>query len=119
MTTLKQPISKALRQDLMNRASVLGIGLVHIYNPENPRGGLTVAFRPVAGYKSTRMVTCAVNVCSIEDMFDKKIGAPAAIQKFLFGECIDLPLLNMFAIEDVAYAVKRGFSSMYEATTAL
>lgn len=113
MTTLKQPISKAL----MNRANVLGIGLVHIYNPENPRGGLTVAFRPVTSYKLTRMVTCAVNTCSIEDMFDKKIGATGAISKFLLGETIDLPLLNSFAMEDVAWSVKQGFTALYLATT--
>lgn len=117
MTTLKQPISKALRQDLMNRATVLGIGLVHIYGPENPRGGLTVAFKPVTSHKSTRMVTCAVNTCSIEDMFDKKIGATGAISKFLLGETIDLPLLNSFAREDVAWSVKSGFTALYLATT--
>ena len=113
---MNKPINKEYRQDLMNRAKVLGIGLVHINL--GTRGGLTVAFKPSTDYNAVRMIFCAVKVCSIEDMFDKKIGATGAIEKFLAGQVIELPLLNMFSREDAAFAVKAGFTAMYQATTA-
>lgn len=113
---MNKSVNKELHQDLLHRAKVLGVGLVHIVG--SPRGGLTIAFKPSKEYSSTRMVTCAINTCSIEDVFNKKIGAVGALDKFFLNKTIELPLLNFFAKEDVAWVVKAGFTALYTATTA-
>lgn len=101
------------RQDLLNEALELGVGIVHIYDPENPKGGITVAFRKCSPYKSGRMVEVAVNTCSPEDNFSKKLGVTGALTKFFEGETIVLPLLQGYEDEEVNQTVKLAFSTLY------
>ena len=107
------------RQELLEGAKEQGVGLVHIYNPENPKGGLTVAFRKVSPYRNGRMVECAVHTCSKYDNFNKKVGTLGALTKFEDAETIQLPLLNMYPERDLAYAVKVAFTALYSATSIL
>ncbi len=89
------------------------IGIVHIYDPEHPKGGMTVAYQKSSPYSSGAMVDVAVHVCSTADSFSKKIGNAGATQKFLNGETIQLPLLKNYKKEDIAYAVKHAFTAFY------
>lgn len=91
------------------------IGIVHIYNPDYPKGGMTIAYRKSNEYKSGVMVDVAVHVCSDADSFSKKIGNAGAKEKFLSGETIQLPILRIFVKEDISYAVKRAFTALSEA----
>lgn len=101
------------RLDLMAKATILGVGLVHIYDTENHKGGLTVAFRKVSQFGSGKMVQCAVNTCSNKDSFSKKIGAKGALEKFFNGETIELPILEIWGEEDLNWVVKNAFTHLY------
>jgi hypothetical protein len=101
------------RLDLMAKATILGVGLVHIYDTENHKGGLTVAFRKVSQFGSGKMVQCAVNTCSNKDSFSKKIGAKGALEKFFNGETIELPILEIWPEAELNWAVKTSFTNLY------
>jgi hypothetical protein len=101
------------RLDLMAKATILGVGLVHIYDTENHKGGLTVAFRKVSQFGSGKMVQCAVNTCSNKDAFSKKIGAKGALEKFFNGETIELPILEIWPEAELNWAVKTSFTNLY------
>lgn len=107
----------ARRKQLLDDAEEQGIGIVHIYNPEEPLGGLTVAFSKSNPYASGVMVDVAVNTCSEFDRFSKKIGTLGALEKFYAGETIQLPLLTIYAQENLAFVVKQAFSLLYFTVT--
>lgn len=99
-------------QDLRDRAKAFGIGIVHIFNKYTRKGGLTVAYRKVSPHESGVMVEVAVATCSQEDCFSRKLGTSIAIEKFIAGEVIQLPLaLNKE--EGIAYNVKQAFEALY------
>lgn len=110
--TLKHHIDNE-RAELLEQAQEAGVGIVHIYDSYCPKGGLTIAFRKCNSYTSGTMVEVAVNTCSKEDAFSKKIGVVGALQKFFDGETIQLPLLNNTDPRDINYAVKAAFSNLY------
>lgn len=89
--------------------------VVHIYDPEYPKGGMTVAYRKSGQYKSGVMVEVAVQVCSDSDSFSKKIGNVGAKRRFLNGETIHLPILKNFYPEDIGFAVKQAFTALNDA----
>lgn len=100
------------REEMLNKAKVLGVGLVHIFDVDLPKGGLTVAFRKVSPYKSDTMVEVAVATCSDKDTFSRKIGATVALQKFYEGETIELPLLRSCTERDLNEVVKHAFTAL-------
>lgn len=100
---------------VVNPKVVDPIGIVHIYNHLEPKGGMTIAYRKSTPYKSGVMVDVAVHVCSEDDAFSKKIGNAGATEKFMNGELIQLPLLKLFGKEDISFAVKRAFTALYSA----
>ncbi len=91
-----------------------GIGIVHIHR-EGLKGGMTVAFSKSSPYKHGVMVDVAVNVCSEKDTFSRKLGSFGAIEKFLGGETIQLPLLVSTSgdTSDLNWTVKQAFTSLY------
>ena len=97
----------------INTTGRIGEGANHIYDTENHKGGLTVAFRKVSQFGSGKMVQCAVNTCSNKDAFNKKIGAKGALEKFFNGETIELPILEIWTEEDLNWAVKQSFTQLY------
>ena len=111
--TRQREFDKNARAALLSDASRDGIGIVHIYDPEYPKGGLTIAFSKTTEYKTGCMVTVAVNTCSQEDSFNKKIGILGALEKFYGGDVIQLPLLRKYPIEDLNFAVKNAFTALY------
>jgi hypothetical protein len=101
------------RAELIAKARLLKIGTVHIFDTDNPKGGLTVAFRKMSQYKSGKMVECAVATCSDEDAFSKKIGTTRALENFFDGNTIELPLLAYYDLRDLNGVVKRAFTALY------
>ena len=101
------------RSALLTKAKADGVGIVHIFNEFDAKGGLTVAFQKSSEYTSGVMVTVAVNVCSKEDAFSRNIGTTGALDKFFDGQTIELPLLNQWEAEDLSMAVKFAFSQFY------
>lgn len=101
------------RAALLDLAVRSNVGLVHVFNKDRPRGGVTIAFRKVNEYKSTRMVEIAVAACSPADTFSKRIGSRNALNKFFDSDTIELPLLFGYEDEDVNGAVKIAFSKMF------
>jgi len=98
---------------LLEQAQDEGVGLVHIFDEYDPKGGLSVAFRKVSPYKSGKMVRVAVATCSKDDSFSKKTGAKQALELFFSNKTIDLPILQSFREENLNYAVKLAFLSLY------
>lgn len=96
--------------NLLEYAKREGVGIVHVHNV---KGGMTIAFAPTNPYASCRIVDVAVQICSTEDTFSKRIGAIGALEKFIEGQVIQLPLLNVFPKEDLPYIVKKTFTTLY------
>ena len=101
------------RAELLDYSTKMGVGLVHIYDKEYPKGGVTVAFRKTTQYKSGVMVEVAVATCSTQDSFSKKIGTVLALAKFADGETIYLPINCALNGENLAYNIKLAFSALY------
>lgn len=101
------------RQHLLEKARVLGVGIVHIFNPDYPKGGLTVAFRKVSRYRNGKMVEVAVATCSRQDTFSKKIGTQLALEQFFDERTILLPLLEYNDPREINGIVKTAFSDLY------
>lgn len=101
------------RAELLDYATKMGVGLVHIYDKDSPKGGLTVAFRKTTQYKSGVMVEVAVATCSTQDSFSKKIGTVLALGKFADGETIYLPINCALNGENLAYNIKSAFWRLY------
>lgn len=111
--TQERIMTEMWRKALLDQAKEDGVGIVHVYSPEFPKGGLTCAFMKCTEFDGDVMVDVAVNVCSINDSFSKKIGTEGALRKFYEGETICLPLLRGFRVEDLNFAVKNAFTKMY------
>lgn len=101
------------RKYLLGRALILKIGIVHIRNFFNNKGGLTVAFRKSSPHSGGVMVECAVQVCSNKDTFSRKIGTTGALNRFFNGETIQLPILQTYSEEDMSHVVKQAFTVLY------
>lgn len=101
------------RSELLEKARLLRVGTVHIFDTDEPKGGMTVAFRKSSNFKLGKMVDCAVAVCSGQDTFSKKIGTTLALEKFFDGETIALPLLTYYEPRDLNGVVKRAFTALY------
>lgn len=102
--------------EILDYAKADGIGIVHINMQDySQQGGITIAFAPANKYKSCRMVNVAVQSCSIDDTFNKRIGTRGALLKFYNDETIQLPLLDYYDKEDLAYLVKQAFTALYQA----
>jgi len=102
----------------LTTAKKYGISIVHIPIPNSHKGGLTVAFSKSNSYKSGVMVKCAVQTCSVNDFFSKKIGRKGAVNKFINNEIIELPLLLIYPAENINNVVKRVFSSIFNYNTS-
>lgn len=105
----------SFHKQLLDEAKELGVGVVHIFDKEDPKGGLTVAFRKVKPeYVSTNMVEVAVVTCSYADTFSRKTGSTYALDAFFNSTTIKLPLSAGQPDEDLAGRVKRAFTAMWE-----
>lgn len=103
-----------LRRELLEDAQMDGVQVVHVFNPERPKGGLTIAFRKhLPEHKSTNMVQLSVATCSTLDNFSRKTGTMLALQSFFNGGTIDLPLSSGYADEDLSKIVKDTFTRLY------
>lgn len=84
------------------------IRICHGYDPEDNRGGVTIAYRKCSGWRNTKMVEVSLAYCSNKDSFNKKIGVQLAVDRFMNGNTVMVPvrirhddtivgnLLNMF-----------------------
>lgn len=105
---------EAIRRELLENAQVKGVQVVHVFDPERPKGGLTIAFRKhIAEHTSTNMLQISVATCSTLDNFSRKIGTMLALQSFFNENTIDLPLSSGCADEDLNKIVKDTFTRLY------
>lgn len=103
------------RQSLLSDAKRNGVQVVHIFDQDNPKGGLTIAFRKVKPNQiSTNMVEVAVATCSHADTFSRKLGTQLALSAFFNGPTIMLPLSSGYRDEDLNGRVKQAFMSMWD-----
>ncbi len=99
---------------LLNKAVLQKVGIVHIFNPDYAKGGLTIAFRKSTPHRAGSMVDIAVATCSRHDVFSKKIGTQRALEMFFVGKTIQLPILQTFSQDHLSYAVKKAFTKLYD-----
>lgn len=95
------------------KAKLEGVGIVHVFDKINPKGGMTIAFKKCNAYKSGVMVDIAVNTCSDTDTFSKSHGTVAALEKFFEGKVVSLPLLKYIDERELPTAVKQLFNSIH------
>ena len=105
--------TKEYRAELLKTAMAEGVGIVHIFNADTARGGLTIAFRACSPYPSGVMVDVAVSTCSEQDAFSRTIGTTNALEQFFGGMTVSLPLLKTYAKESITTAVKTAFTNLY------
>lgn len=106
------------RLELLDEAKRNGIKVVHVFNTDNPKGGLSIAFRKcMPNQVSTNMVECAVVTCSYNDTFSRKVGTNLALQKWFDGTTITLPLSSGHTYEDLSGRVKRAFMALYNSAS--
>lgn len=70
----------------------LDIRVCHGYDPQNNRGGVTIAYRKCSNWKNTKMVEVSLAYCSSKDSFSKKVGTQLAVERFLCGNTVALPV---------------------------
>ena len=68
------------------------IRICHGYDPQNNRGGVTIAYRKCSNWKNTKMVEVSLAYCSSKDSFNKKIGTQLAVDRFLVGNTVMVPV---------------------------
>lgn len=104
---------KRRNEFFQTKARLEGVGIVHIFDECNNKGGLTIAFKKCNDHKSGDMVDIAVNTCSKNDTFSKSHGTGGALEKFFSGERISLPLLKNKNASELASVVKNTFTRLY------
>lgn len=67
------------------------VSIVHAFNKENPKGGVTIAYRQCEYFKNSKMVEVTAVYCSEADSFSRKIGTKMALNKFAKGETMLVP----------------------------
>lgn len=60
----------------------------------NQYGGMTVVYRQ---RENTSFVEVATAICSEKDLFNRKVGATLAVERFLAGQFITVPAYGMTA----------------------
>lgn len=70
----------------------LDIRICHGYDRYNNRGGVTIAYRKASGWKNTKMVEVSLAYCSSKDSFSRKIGAQLAVERFVAGNTVMVPV---------------------------
>jgi hypothetical protein len=101
------------RNALLAKAKEDGVGIVHIFDTEWTKGGMTVAFKKSNEFDSGCMVDVAVNTCSKEDTFSRALGTTGALDKFFDGQTIQLPLLQYYPKSELSAIVKASFTRLY------
>lgn len=105
----------AYREELLSDAKRNGVQVVHVFNENNPKGGLTIAFRKTQPRQtSTNMVDCAIAVCSFADTFSRKTGTYHALKRWFDGNIAQMPLSSGWADEDLNGRVKQAFTAMWK-----
>ena len=84
-----KPMQTNTIQDDMNDHD---IRICHGYDPQNNRGGVTIAYRKCSIWKNTKMVEVSLAYCSSKDSFNKKIGTQLAVDRFLVGNTVMVPV---------------------------
>jgi hypothetical protein len=70
----------------------LDIRICHGYNRHDNRGGVTIAYRKCSNWRNTRMVEVSLAYCSPKDSFNKKIGVQLAVDRFVNGNTVMVPV---------------------------
>lgn len=95
MNSLKKFYTE-LAEPLNDFKQSMFVRVVHLFDKQNPRGGATVAYRPLicdsTGFPQGKFAEVSVAWCSKVDTYDRKLGELIALAKLSRGECVSLPL---------------------------
>lgn len=80
--------TNTIQDDMMD----FNIRVCHGYDPQNNRGGVTIAYRKCSEWKNSKMVEVSLAYCSGKDSFNKKIGVQLAVERFLNGNTVMVPV---------------------------
>lgn len=87
-----------------------GIKIVHYFDQDNLKGGVTMAYRKSSDFDNCRMVDVAVAYCSPHDTFSKKVGSEVALYAFLDGQTIQVPARVNGDDNSIPYILRGMFS---------
>ena len=68
------------------------IRICHGYDPQDNRGGVTIAYRKCSDWRNTKMVEVSLAYCSSKDSFNKKVGVQLAVDRFMNGNTVMVPV---------------------------
>lgn len=89
------------------------IKVCHLFDKYRPYGGITVAYKKCSDFHNTRMVEIAVACCSKNDIYNKKVGARLAMERFLDGYTIELPLRSNNSDSSIVTNITKMFQGFY------
>lgn len=69
-----------------------GIRVCHGYDLQDNRGGVTIAYRKCSDWRNTKMVEVSLAYCSSKDSFSKKVGCELAVDRFMNGNTVMVPV---------------------------
>lgn len=78
--------------ELLESAKNDGVHLVHTFDRDFHKGGVTIAWQRTGANGHGRMLNVSVCYCSPKDYFARKIGAFNALADFYSGAKIKVPL---------------------------
>ena len=110
--TINESVARR-KEFYLTKAKLEGVGIVHIFDKESPKGGLTIAYKKCNPYKSGIMVDIAVNTCAAEDTFSRSHGTTGALEKFFDGKVVSLPLLKFYSEDELSSVIKEQFKRMF------
>jgi len=110
--TINESIARR-KEFYLTKAKLEGVGIVHIFDKDFPKGGMTIAYKKCNPYKSGIMVDIAVNTCSEADTFSRSHGTVGALEKFFDGQVVSLPLLKFCNKDELALVIKQHFKRMF------
>lgn len=91
------------KKEVINNAKLLeesGLRVVHILPindyPGVSHGGMTIAYRPTA--RGMRTVEISTSVCSPRDTWTRKNGTKLAIEHFLAGHTLRIPVFRALGV---------------------
>lgn len=85
---------KEILNQLREAASINNVNVIHLFNKDNPLGGLTIAYKKVSEFTSGNMVQISVATCSKSDNYCRKTGTFIALSRFFLNNVIQLPLAS-------------------------
>lgn len=97
--------------DIQKVIKDLELNIIHCFDPEHNRGGVTICYKKCENHRNSRMVEVSVSYCSQHDSYNKKIGVRQAVERFYYNETITVPARSYNCDDSIPINLERMFAS--------